>query len=229
MIVILCSIVLKAFLTFSIRFFDYVFCILSPNIQFLLPKYVFCFLPFSVFLSFSLSFFLLLFVVSGFLFFLRPLIFHFNLYLHFSFTLPFSSFSFLLLLLHSCFPLFIPILIACFSPAAAAAASHAASLFKLSQFLLNFRCPKRAPAGHALRRAGTSAQGAPECSAQCTACLIPASGMCRRKSQFKNANNDLCHVSLGLPSLQLVLALLCSAASSPAYFVYLTSRFNLNN
>lgn len=92
MIVILCSIVLKALLTFFIRFFDYVFCILSLNIQFLLPKYVFCFLPFSVFLSFSLSFFLLLFVVSGFLFFLRPLIFHFNLYLHFSFTLPFLHF-----------------------------------------------------------------------------------------------------------------------------------------
>lgn len=56
MIVILCSIVLKAFLTFFIRFFDYVFCILSFNIQFLLPKYVFCFLPFSVSLCLFLSF-----------------------------------------------------------------------------------------------------------------------------------------------------------------------------
>lgn len=89
MIVILCSIVLKALLTFSIRFFDYVFCILSFNIQFLLPKYVFCFLPFSVSLCLFLSFTV---VVSGFLFFLRPLIFHFNLYLHFSFTLPFLHF-----------------------------------------------------------------------------------------------------------------------------------------
>lgn len=159
--------------------------------------------------------------MSGFFVFFRPLIFHFNLYLHFSFTLPLLHLHLLLLLLPSSFPLFIPILIACFSSAAAAA--HAASLFKLSQFLLNFRCPHRAPAGHAPRRAGTSAQGAPECSAQCTACLIPASGMCRRKSQFKNANNDLCHVSLGLPFLQLVLEL----AVGCFFFFSLLCLFNV--